>query len=73
MGYRGTRTKTLMCLAQVQVIYVDHERNTAILNKYSKWVWLKLCAIRGQETKLSGKFLKKKQQGRVQICAFTLL
>ena len=73
MGYRGTRTKTLMCSTLGQIIYVEHNSDTTVLNKYSKWVSLKLHAINVPETKFSGKFLIKNQQGRVQICRFILL
>jgi hypothetical protein len=66
MGYGGTRTKTLMCSALVQIIYVEHNSDSTVLNKYSKWVSLKLHGIKVQETKFSGKFLiKKTQQGRL--------
>jgi hypothetical protein len=74
MVYRGTRTKTLMCSALVQIIYVEHDSDTVVLNKYSKWVSLNLHAIKFKETKFLGKFLiKKNQQGGVQLCTFILL
>jgi hypothetical protein len=60
MGCRGTITKTLMCWALVQIIYFERKIDTTVLNKYSKWVSLKLHAIKIQETKFSGKFQIKK-------------
>ena len=65
MGYRGTRTKTLMCSALVQIIYVEHDSGTIVLNKYSKWVSLKLHAIKFKETIFLGKFLIKMKPKRV--------
>jgi len=73
MGYRGTRTKALMSSALVQIIYVDHDSDTSVLNKYSKWVSLKLHALKVQESKFSGKILIKNQQGRGQLCTNILL
>ena len=60
MGYRGTRRKTLMCSALVQIIHVDHDSDTSVVNKYSKWVSLKLHALKLQENKFSGKSLIKR-------------
>ena len=49
-----------MCSALVQIIYVHHDSDTSVLNKYSKWVSLKLHAFMIQESKLPGKFHIKK-------------
>jgi hypothetical protein len=60
MGYSGTITKNLMCSAQVQIIYVDQDSDTTVLNKYSKWVSLKLYALGVQETKFLREIRNKK-------------